>query len=548
MSTPSPAPGVPDDAPGAASTASSEAAPWWLLAGLSVAGLAAVLAGSDRVPAADGPHMLAQCLRLAQVLQEEGLGEVLARVAQLAAPHPPVGYLPPLVFAALGASVPTIVLLSDLVCLALLAHGLVLLCGEEHPRTAPLALFLGLGTGLTWWAADHYGFDLVGAAVVAQALGWLQASEGLSRPWPRRLFGLWLALGFLTKYSVPLILFAPVVGVCAPALLRRPRAVAEAVGAWALLALPYYAVNFEAVSGYVGDTLAPPDLPGEYPQEMSLADRLGDGQVLMLAALRDAFGLPLALVLLLGAVWRRRWLPLGAVVGGVLILGLLNEQQGRYVLPLVFLLAVAGAPWRGRWTGWHLALLLGLGLVGMRASLGTYADAAAASQPSLRPMRHDAELLSLGGWPQLATPYRPLHAPLAQWEIPRALDALSERVEPGGLAVLLLDGPPQAPNAAMVMLAAEEAELGLDLLTLHTRLGGRGELLVNDYVGPFPRALRAGPGAPAWQGIRWAFLVVRGDGTGAGWSWLNQQPHQLADQWALPDGHRGLLVELLEGP
>lgn len=540
MSTPPTPAGAPEDAAGAP--------PWWLLAGVSAAAMLAVLAGSDRVPAADGPHMLAQCLRLAQLLHEGAVGEVIAKVGTLAAPHPPVGYLPPLVLAALGGSVQTVVLLGDLVCIALLAHGLHLLCCGEHPRTAPLALFLGLGTGLCWWAADHYGFDLVGAAVVAQALGWLAASEGLARPGPRRLFGLWLALGFLTKYSVPLILCAPVILVCAPALLRRPRAVAEAVGLWALVAVPYYAVNHAAVMAYVGDTLVPPDLPGEYPEELSFSERFGQGQRLMLAALEDAFGAPLALALALGAAWRRRWLPLSAVLGGVLLLGTLNEQQGRYVLPMVFLVAVAGAPWPGRWARWHAAVLVGLGLLGMRASLGTYAQASAAEVPAQRWMQHDRALGELGGWPELATPYQPISAPLARWQVPRAVAALGERVPAGGLGALLLDGPPYQPNSAMYMMVAEEEGRGLDLLTIHARLTGSGELVVNDYVGPFPRELGRDPGAPAWAEVRWAWLVVKADGQGAGWTWLNHQPHVIADQWDLPDGYRGLLVELLEAP
>ncbi len=532
----------PDDAP------PSEWA-WWTLPALSLAALVAVLVGSDRLPAADGPHMLAQCLRLAQDLHDGQLGEVISRIGTLAAPHPPVGYLPTFLFAVLGFGVEGMVILGDLVWLLLLADGLRRLCRGDHPAVAPLAFFLGMSTGLSWWAADHYGFDLVGAAVVAQVMGWLAASEGLARPWPRRAFGLWLALGFLTKYSVPLLLFVPVVAVCAPALRRRPRAVLEAVGVWALLAIPYYAMNFEAVAAYVGNTLAPPDLPGEYPQEMSFLDRFGSGQLLMATAIKDAFGLPLAAALAAGAVWQRRWLVSSGVVGGILLLGMLNEQQGRYMLPLVFLLAVAGAPRPGPWFRWHLAGLGLLGLIGLRSSLGTYAVAEAADTPSQRDMTHDTQgLLDLRDWPELPSPYQPVSAPLAEWEVDRVLDALEARHEPGDIAVVLLDGPPWQPNAAMYMMAVEERRLGIDLLTLHARLSPNGALVVNDYVGPFPRELVAKQGEAAWTGLRWAYLVASADGSGAAWTWLNHQPHVIVDQWDLPADHRGLLVELLEGP
>ena len=520
----------------------------WLLAALGTGLWLAVFAGSDRLPAADGSHMLAQCLRLAHDIHAGELSQSLGRVATLAAPHPPVGYLPTLVLSVLGLPMLAVIALGDLFWLGLLATGLRRLVPGEG---APLALFVGTSTALCWWSADHYGFDLVAAGVCAQILGWLHASDGLRHAGPRRWFGLWLALGFLTKYSVPLICFVPVVWVCLPALWRRPRALAEAVGLWLLIAVPYYAVNLEAVLGYVGDTLAPPDLPGEFPQEMSASERFGPGQLVMATALKDALGFPLLVALSAGAVAARRAIPGLAVVGGVVVLGLLNEQQGRYVLPMVFLLVAAGAPRPGAWRRWHVGGLVMLGLISLRSTAGTFAAADAASSPTQRRMEHDlGGLLALGDWPAVPEVYRPLSAPLAAWEVNRLLAALEARTQPGELVVLLLDGPPYQPNASMVMMAAERAGLGLDFMTLHARLDGM-ELVVVDYVGPFPRdrsTTITDPSIPAWTGVRWAWLVARNDGVGAAWTWLNHQPHRIDDRWTLPDGYTGLLVELLENP
>jgi len=102
----------------------------------------------------------------------------------------------------------------------------------------------------------------------------------------------------------------------------------------------------------------------------------------------------------------------------------------------------------------------------------------------------------------------------------------------------------------MVMMSAEQAGLGLDFMTLHTRLVGM-ELVVVDYVGPFPRHMGGPPpepGARAWRDLRWAWLVARDDGVGNAWTWLNHQPHRIDDRWPLPDGYTGLVVELLESP
>jgi len=415
----------------------------WLLAALGTGLWLAVFAGGDRLPAADGPHMLAQCLRLAHDLRAGELVQSLGRIANLAAPHPPVGYLPTLVLSLLGLPLLAIIALSDLFWLGLIATGLRRLVPGEG---APLALFLGTSTALCWWSADHHGFDLVAAAVSVQALGWLQASDGLRLAGPRRWFGLWLALGFLTKYSVPLICFLPVVWVCLPALWRRPRAVAEAVGLWALIAVPYYAVNLEAVVGYVGNTLSPPDLPGNFPRELSLAERFGTGQLVMAAALKDALGFPLFVAAAAGAVAARRPIPGLAVLGGVVTLGLLNTQQGRFVLPMVFLLVAAGVPRPGTWRRWHVGGLVILGLICLRSTAGTYAEASAEDTPTQRRMEHDlVGLLALGDWPSVPEVYRPVSAPLEAWEVDRLVAALDARTEPGELVALLLDGPPTSP-------------------------------------------------------------------------------------------------------
>ncbi|MFN7146872.1 MAG: hypothetical protein ACK4YP_24065, partial [Myxococcota bacterium] len=355
---------------------SEERAPLALRALIPAAVLALfawVLGGAERAPAGDGPHMLAQALRLGRWLADGEIGAAWSAFAHLTAPHPPVGYLPLVAAATVSAEPRTVVLVADLVWLVLLLDAVRRLTWPAPWWSGQIAWAMASATGLVWWSADHAGFDLAAAATCAQALGWLRASEGLTRRGATVAFGLWLAAAFLTKYSAPLVLALPVVVGCLPALRRSPGGVALAVAAFAAVAVPYYAENGRMVAEYVRSALAPPSIPGFFPEERTLLQRFGgEGQAMFLAVLKESFGWPGFVLLGVGAVLARRPLPLLGVVSGVVLLGAMNSREPRYALPVLYLFAAAGAPAAG--AAWQLgAVLVAALLPGMRASATLFA-------------------------------------------------------------------------------------------------------------------------------------------------------------------------------
>ncbi|HNC95519.1 MAG TPA: hypothetical protein PKW90_05310, partial [Myxococcota bacterium] len=91
-----------------------------ILALLGALVLALTVGTTDRFPAADGPHMLSQALRLGTMLRGGDVPGVAAAMFQLSAPHPPFAYLPLVGLAALGLPLRAIVGIADLLWLLLL--------------------------------------------------------------------------------------------------------------------------------------------------------------------------------------------------------------------------------------------------------------------------------------------------------------------------------------------------------------------------------------------------------------------------------------------
>ncbi len=492
-----------------------------------------VLGGSTRVPAGDGPHMLAQALRIGSWLSDGELGAALDAFVHLTAPHPPVGYLPLVLAATVTSAVRVVIVVADLAWLLLLLDALQRLVRPAPWWSGQLAWALASATGLAWWSADHAGFDLAAAATCAQALAWLRASEGLTRRGPAVAFGAWLAAAFLTKYSAPLILALPVVVGCLPAVRRSPRGLALAVGAFALLAVPYYAENGRMVAEYVRSALLPPSIPGNFPEERTLLQRFGgEGQLLFLAVLKENLGWPGFVLLCAGAAWARRPLPLLGVVSGVMLVGAMNSREARYALPLLYLLAAAGAPVAG--VAWHHgALFVAALLPGLRASATVYDTCGSDCAVARRSFTVDPALLrTWGAWPNPAEAFLPLSEHPDAWQVDEVVAALAAERRSAAPVYIVLDAAPGAPDVSTYQLEIERQAVGIDLEAVIARVGPRG-LETTSYLGPFPRERPAPP--------ELAYLVDNG---GASATWLAARPHTSVRAWALPDGAVGQLVRL----
>lgn len=510
----------------------------------------AVLGASGRAPAADGPHMLAQAMRLAGWLRAGDVGPALSELFHLAQPHPPVGYLPLVVFAVVGLPLRGIVAASAATWLLVLLDGTMRLCRPAPWWSGQVAWALASGTAMVWWSADHAGFDLPAAATVVQALGWLHASDGLAKRREAAIFGLWLAAAFLTKYSTPLILVLPVVVGCLPAVWRQPRNLALAVAVWAVTAGLYLLVNREGIVAYVDSALNPPATPGNFPERMTTLERFGgEGQRMFVAVLKESVGWPGLVALGVGAAIARRPLPILGLVSGIVLLGAMNSREARYALPMVYLLAAAGAPAAG--AAWqHAAILLGLTLPNLRASATVFATCGPECAPPQRTtLKVDSAVLGAwGAWPNPPAAFLPLSEQPVAWKVPEVVDALAAAGAQGG-AYVVLGGSASAPGVSTYQLEIARRGLRLDLLSVVARLGAQG----------LEASVFGQPGGPMSARPRFAYVVetpasVTGSPVGefGDWSagsasaaWLAANPHRELRTWALPGGAVGHLVELM---
>lgn len=510
----------------------------------------AILGSSARAPAADGPYMLAQAMALAGWLRAGDIGPALQEIARLAQPHPPVGYLPLVLLGLLGLPVRGVIAGAAAFWLLVLLDGMVRLCRPAPWWSGQVAWAMASATGMVWWSADHAGFDLPAAATVVQALGWLHASDGLSKRRPAALFGLWLGAAFLTKYSTPMILVLPVVVGAAPALWRQPRNLAVAVAVWGVTAGLFLFFNREGVAAYVASALDPPAIPGNFPERLTTMQRFGgDGQRMFVAVLKESFGWPGLVVLVAGAALARRPLPVLGLVSGIVLLGAMNSREARYALPMVYLLAAAGAPAAG--AAWqHAAVLFGLTLPNLRASATVFATCGPDCAPPQRTtLRVDPAVLGeWGAWPNPPPAFLPLSEQPVAWKVPEVIQAIFEASPPGEPVRFVLGGASTAPGASTYQLEVVQRGLRMEVISVVARVGANGlEVSMHGRVGV------AGGGR-----TRLAYVVdtqasVTGSPVGefGDWSagsasaaWLAANPHRELRTWTLPQGAVGRLVEL----
>jgi hypothetical protein len=494
--------------------------------------------------------MLALGMRLGAWLAEGELGRFARAFGSLSTPHPPLGYLPLALAGAFTGDVRSIIAFADAVWLVLLLDALVRLVRPAPWWAGQLAWLVGLSASATWWSADHAGFDLVTAATCAQALSWLHASEDLSRGRASLATGAWLGAAFLSKYSAPLVLAAPVGLVGLGALVRggsARRNLAGAVGAWALLFLPWASMNGGVAWDYVVSALAPPDAPGFYPEARTTMQRLGgSGQAEMSAAIVAAYGLPLTALLAASALWSRRRIPLLGVLGGIAVLGAMNSREARYALPLVWLLAAAAVP-AGR-VAWELAVTwLGLAAPTFRGSELAYARCDADCAPPRRDMRWSTSLFTTkSSWPQPPSVFAPIDADARTWRVAEMIEGAARAGVNDRLRLLLEPGGSNQPAEPTTwQLEIERTRRGWTLETVVARLV-EGRLEETSFLGPFPEA----PGTPA----PWALVVAPAASfepdsaptrPSVAAAWLAAHPHRVVTRWELPEGQAAVLVEVL---
>ncbi len=504
---------------------------WPAVCALVLMGWAILVVRSGRWPAGDGPHVLGASMRLAGDLRALEPGSFLRSLLTLLAPHPPGAYLPWTLAYLLAGPGRWAHLLASAGLLALCVDGIRRLGGGPSG-----AVWLA-APALVWAQAELGGVDLVAAACAVQALSHLAASERLQHRRHVLAWGAWMGLGFLSKYTFPMFLWAPcaLAGVWVLREQRWPRLL-EAVLAFLAVAGPWLVWRFDDVLAYVAASTAPDPF-------LVAARDLARGPWYAWenlswypAAALDAWGWPGAIALLVGVATRRRRealpdgraLALLAILGGWLVLAQSVQRQDRYLLPVLPLVAaLAGASRVHRW-------LVPVALIGLGGTVSRYASDAPA--PANRDYGH--RIGDAGkSWPLPAESYAPVSLDPTVWEVDRALLGLAAlHARQDGTVGLLIDDGRGAPGMGVYLFRAASLGYRWDLATVSVAGDAQGSRAMV-FVGPFA--------TETWPSRDFTALYaafVPGDTLRE--SWLDARASAPVETWSLPMGIEGRLYVL----
>jgi len=458
---------------------------WWTVALVTTAAIVITLANAGRVADGDTTHLMAVEIRLSQLLHDGQLGRAARAWWGLLAPHPPLGYLPGvLVFSVLGVQKLS----------GPLAMGLSLLLAWDAlyrlwAGRAWLAWLAILGSPLVWADLDRHGRDFVGGAVLLQIIAWLVASAGFSKRRASLAFGLWLGVGFLTKYTVAAYMLLPCLlaglGLVRPWSGQRWRNLGFAVAAFLGVASVWLTIFGVSVLRYIGISYG--------PQMMDHTENFRDptsvGSLLYYPlAVRDALSVPgLVLVLaavvvgLLGRETRGRVaLCAAAAIGGIGALSSVPEAVDRYAVPGVMALCAllpALAPRGG--ARWRQALLVPAVLVfGPQAWATVQAFRPGAP---VGPANYDYTVGDLWdlAWP-LPRGFLPTNRDLSAWRLDQVAAAIQQAQgsRDGTIGVLAPDAMREFPSFGNLLIATSARGCRYDFANL------RGSRQPPVFVGP----------------------------------------------------------------
>ncbi len=337
----------------------------------------------------------------------------------------------------------------------------------------------------------YLSIDYPLTAMVVMGLYLLHRSQGFSRLAGSLQLGLWSGLGLLVKTPYPLFLLVPALVELARSLYRGParlRVLLRAAAAAAVAAGVYLLLTDVWIGVLLGTVIdhydARPGMPAAILPPWTAAWALAylrfalvtyPGPLLLLA-------LPGLVALCRKGAGPARWLVLGALGGGYVLLTLIDNKIPRYVYPLYPLLCLVTAWWAAERLPrrWRTGALVALGaayavtLGAMYAGLEPWPGVR--QRPDGGPLQNDMPLPTaddLGALRQAARAQAgaaPLRAPL------RALAAL---VPGQGVLGVTVPGEPQDFHpreqgfwnlSAAVSAVANEARPRL-LLLVHTRGG-----------------------------------------------------------------------------
>ncbi|MDP2305114.1 MAG: hypothetical protein Q8P18_03725 [Pseudomonadota bacterium] len=503
---------------------------------LALAGLVAILAAAGRVPTGDGPHLAALTMAVAD--QARGgdpwgaIGTFVTRVA----PQPPVGYLPGVLATLLVGNRWLAMLLPGAVALGVCWDALRRLGNGGTPWGPALVL---AASPMVWLYTEQYGWDLLTAAAMLQALSWLHLSDGLRDRSAAIRFGLWMGAGFLTKYTFGMYLWLPCLWEAiriarGPDRARRLRVLGVAILAFGFVFVPWIVVNGSELSWYLQRSVGAGALAAVDTTRVGAARFSLGSLALYPLALKDALGWPgLAALLAVGiagsvpALARPAadaggrtgaGLALLAALGGVGVLSCLEQSQDRYALPALAALAALALP-IGR-LRWGQEVFGGVFVIQLIATLATFwPGAPAGAEPRFD---HGLATAAAMSWPRTRS-YLPTHLDLDAWHVDAVLEGPASATLPGSDArvALVLPNDPRLPEPGIYLMRARQRGLLLDL-----------------------RIFRPGDTTPPPEGwpsvdVRWVYATVRPGRDPSTEAWLAAQPRPRSEVFTLPGGATG---------
>ena len=513
---------------------------WWRwvlpfgLIGVWIVGIA----GTGRMPVGDGPHIMGGGMRLAQYFQDLDFWTAFLCFQSSVGPHPPMAYFPSaLAYSLGGVSTDWAHLLGGGLVLWLIWDGL-------HRFGAGLVgAFFCVSAGVVWVQAEGSGVDLMASACVIQSLSHLVKSERLKNRKHVVLWGVWMGLGFLCKYTAPVFMAAPCL--VAGWWVLRDRKWTQfilAFGAFMAVAGIWYLVHAEGVMGYIGQSQGADEQTRSLMTNKALVENpWAPGEVLWYPAVfLDTWGWPGALCVLLGLlVWGRRknlpegtWLiPLLGVAVGVLVLMGQSQRQGRYLLPALPLLAVLVGTCRLRW------LMAPVGLIGAWCTATVFFQTNDA--PDSRLYEHTWEDAG-SDWPWVHPAFMPASMDPEDWRMAHAVDRIRHFQESDvGTVAFLTDETGGGPGSGLLLTQANRLEQKWDIasISIGAPPNGGGAIIGVPHMSPF---LLDGILADEWPS-RWftvVFAMIEPDDS-TRLAWLEQESMILQESWPLPNGREG---------
>ena len=407
----------------------------------------------DRYPGGDGPHILGTAGRLAQMLADGEFEWFVYCFSSLLGPHPPFAYIPYII---------STLLFSNLSYNHLIGSALVLWIIWDSMWRLNAGL-IGMISILTFSPVllqfENAGIDLVVAAAVLQSCSHLAKSNQLKNQKHTVLWGAWIGVAFMTKYTGPMFLWAP----CLLAgywTIRHNhwKRLLQGIGGFCIVAIPWWSTHWQQVQGYV---LASGNGQSGLLTNKTIIDNPWTWEHIQWypTATADAVGWIIPIVALTGLLLGRttvfehgkkirQWTGLVgtlAVLGGWIFLNHQKQRQDRYIVPAYPIMA-AGI---GMAPIWLSTLAIPSLWKVSNSTLDLYLSPE--RMPSERKYTHDINTPA-ATYPIPSESYWPISHHLEPWKITTSLERVREVVgSDSGTVGFLLDEQGGAPGYGIIL-------------------------------------------------------------------------------------------------